>query len=179
LTSGALIHAPLHQGLSLTINNTILDSGNNAVNGQSAGSLTLNNTNITGVTSATSGATAIFSLGGVTLNSSTISGTACTFGGTVDLTTSQVVGTSSPGNTSGIITVKGGKTTLTDSSVLDTSGNNTNGITGKGDVELNRSTIARATGAVDTAAIVMLDGETLLVNSTLSNNTGSPHSPAT
>jgi hypothetical protein len=172
LTSGALIHAPLHQGLSFTINNTILDSGNNAVNGQSAGSLTLNNKNITGVTSATSGATAIFSLGAVTLNSSTISGTACTFGGTVDLTTSQVVGTSSPGNTSGIITVKGGKTTLTDSSVLDTSGNTMNGIIGTGHVELNRSTIARATGAVDTTAIVMLDGETLLVNSTLSNNTG-------
>jgi hypothetical protein len=226
------------QGVSLTINNATLDSGNNAVNGQGAAhSLTLNSTDITNVTSASSSATAIFNLGPVTLNSSTISGTSSdaahgsaigatgsvtldnstiaqtsgttgatgigAFGGPllpitltnssiidtttsgggaqglqsnagvpVNLTTSQVVGTSSPGNTSGIITINGGKTTLTDSSVLDTSGETTNGITGTGDVELNRSTIARATGEKDTAAIVMLDGDTLLVNSTLSNNTG-------
>jgi hypothetical protein len=226
------------QGLGLTINNATLDSGNNAVNGQGAAhTLTLNSTDITNVTSASSSATAIFNLGPVTLNSSTISGTTSesdhgsaigatgsvtldnstiaqttgttgatgigAFGGPalpisltnssiidtttsgggaqglqsnagtpVNLTASQVVGTSSPGNSSGIITIHGGKTTLTDSSVLDTSGNTTNGITGTGDVELNRSTVARTTGNVDTAAIVMLDGNTLLVNSTLSGNTG-------
>jgi hypothetical protein len=222
---------------SLTINNAILDGGNNAVNGAGGGhSLTLNGTDITGVTSSSGSATAIFNLGAVTLSSSTITGTtsdtndgnalaatgsvnltdstisetnggngatgigafggaatsttltnssiintvatdgnatglSSTGSGAVNLTLSQIVGTDSTGNTSGIFTSTG-TTTLTDSSVLDTDGDTTNGITVTGDLVMNRSTIARTTGVVDTAAIVALDGEMLLVNSTLSNNDG-------
>jgi hypothetical protein len=149
------------------------------------GSVTLANSTID-VTNGGAGSTGIGAFGGAmtstSLTNSSVTNTlaqngnaigVASFGGApVNLTSSQVVGTDSTGNTSGIFNGGGGVTTLTDSSVLDTDGETTNGITAQGDVEMNRSTIARTTGEMDTAAIVMLAGETLLVNSTLSDNAG-------